>query len=241
MSAEDQPMVKRSRSALEIKLRCGSCRHHTTTPPPGDPKTCIQLGVIPEARPCEKFKPAAKALRFDSSEKVSTFRECVSGMSPNQLKVVAAFLNQETQTRNAGFAFGEMVYLRILGGDYLQNYRRAVVVAADSDYVYVSGRFERFSAALKHSSVMKEDQWRSHRRKLLRTNSITDPNHFKLWHAQPAKEVSNYQPPNIDDELSQFTEESAKTKTKNKIRPVDEILREAVTQPLIAKKASHGG
>jgi len=210
-------------------MRCKDCRFHCILPAPGNAKVCNSLGVIEEDKACALFKPNHRSVRFDKKSKTAQFRKLVAGMPVDQLKLIASFLNQEALTRKRGFHFGQEVFVLILGGDYLKNYRRAIVVSADSKQVYVTGRFEKFSGNLMHSSVLTQEAWEKKRVILLKENRITDPNHYELWHSRPSnKVVSSYQPPCIDDALSESDAKDAKAKKHSRLIPVDSILKTVV-------------
>lgn len=220
-------MAKSGSSALTMSLRCKDCRFHQTLIAPGNAKPCTSLGIISEARPCDKFKVSHRSVTL-APDKLASFNEVVAGIPASQLKVIAAHLNQEVVTRKNGFKFGETVYILVLGGDFLHNYRRAVVLSADNEFVYVTGRFDRFYGALKHSSVIKLEKWEAKRKQLILSKSFVDPNHTKLWHVKATGQVSSYDPPDIDTAMKQVEAAEDKVRKRSRLRPVDDILKAVV-------------
>lgn len=166
--------VNLNRSALQIKMTCRECIHFKRMAYPSYKKPCLELGITEESKPCENFAPNPANISFTESKRIRQAALVIQDLSDRERKLFAAILNQETRTRRYKFAFGEKVYFKLYGGNYLKNYVVAKVVWADSKHVHIQG-VDGFVASLHHGSVLKQAQWSKLEFELIRDNKIYDP------------------------------------------------------------------
>jgi hypothetical protein len=174
--------INLGKSALTIKQTCGQCIHLKRMAYPAFKKPCIELGIIEESKPCEKFAANPALIKFSDSEHTRNIAKAMRELNDRELKLLAVVINQETRTRKRGFEFGQIVYFRVFGGDYISNYVKAKVVSADRDYVHVQGA-DGCLATLYHKSVLTGKEWKKKEFYLLKINKIKDPNRAKYLKA----------------------------------------------------------
>jgi hypothetical protein len=141
---------------------------------PSYKKPCVDFGITEDSKPCDKYSPNPSTVKLASEKNVVKLANVITDLSDEDTLTLATILNQEARTRRQGFRFGQKVYFRIYGGEYLRNYVVARVVSADSKYVYLQGT-DGYVASLHHQSVLSEKQWLRKEFELLKTNKINDP------------------------------------------------------------------
>jgi hypothetical protein len=166
--------INLSKSALQIKMTCRDCIHLKRMAYPSYKKPCFDLGITEESKPCENFAPNPANISFTESKRIRQAALIIQELSERERKNLAVILNQETRTRRYKFTFGEKVYFKLYGGNYLKNYVAAKVVWADSKHVHIQG-VDGYIASLHHNSVFRQAQWNKLEFELIRDNKIYDP------------------------------------------------------------------
>lgn len=133
-------------------------------------KGCEELGVAPSAKTCTKFVPDPE--QMDQTDRLLQTLTTVGRAKKPEL-VYAAMLSA-AKVRRTGYRVGQTVFFRVLGGDYLSNYARGVVVGSVRDSVVVIGA-ELFTACLKVSSVLSSDDFLVKKERLVSAGKINDP------------------------------------------------------------------
>lgn len=161
-------------SNLAISAKCGMCVHYANMKHTAYESVCKELGILEENTPCIRYEPDYRQLQLAEQPWFAAFAAAMSQMTGKQRHILASLLMKENRTRRAGYFFGETVYIRVFEGDYLSNYRRGVIVSANSKHVYIEGR-GGFHAMLMRNSVMNTRQWLRKKQELIRSNRIKDP------------------------------------------------------------------
>lgn len=177
--------------ALTINATCGDCRHFVRLAHPKYGQACSVKGVIETAKPCSKFNPDARRVRFKDDESVVAFAQFMASVPTSKLAVLASLINREHRTRKHGFAFGEIVYLHLFGGDFISNYRRCRVVSVDKEYVHVEGG-DGFVATVYPTSILNMRKWKKKRKELEAAKRVKDPNYKRYFEntAKASKEAA---------------------------------------------------
>lgn len=179
MAAKPVPTdVKLGSSALFLPQQCGGCKHFKRIAHPAYEKTCTNLGILQESKPCERFMPDASGMKLSSPRQARNVMDLLRELGPSDLRNLATLALQERRSRKYGFKFGDTVYLQAFGDDYLSNYRRAKVVAADAKYVHIEAD-QGFAAMVFHGSVLTATQWRKKHKWLIDNERLTDPRYHK--------------------------------------------------------------
>lgn len=166
--------------ALAINAKCGACRHFSRMAHPAYGDVCASKGILEIAKPCARFNPDARQINFKSDEHIELLAELLATLPTNKLGVLAAIINREGRTRKRNLHFGEVVYFRMFGGDYISNYRACRIVSADKDYVHVEGK-DGFTAMIYRESVLNLKQWKKKRKALKEAKKIKDPNYSRFF------------------------------------------------------------
>ena len=90
---------------------------------------CHNLGVQPNSKPCPNF--SVNPYEFDFNEvdgATALLSELFRGLDERKLPQFAAHLMELYKTRKKGFKFGETVYVRLFGDEYVSNYAAAKVI-----------------------------------------------------------------------------------------------------------------
>lgn len=187
------------RQAPALKTRCKNCIHFATHRAEKFKSVCSFLGVKPESRPCPSF--FANPFEFKPKQKeFKAFQDLVQDLPKSKITALLGWLQQELITRSSGMEFGEVVYLRTVGDDYLRNYSKAVVISANRKYVFLQGAKKKFTAMVLRSSVLNEKQWKAKRASLISKNKIRDPKAHTIYVQQAStKRSKDYEVPTIDD------------------------------------------
>lgn len=218
-------------SCLTIKAKCGECRYFANTPHKAYKKVCMKLGVIEKAKPCKRFSPDVSLLNFNDEKQQFMLSDIMANTSTARLALLAAVINREARTRRHGFHFGEVIYIRAFGDDYVSNYRKGRVINADSEYVYISGN-RNFVAQVYHDSVIKHAQWKLKKVKLTKAGKVRDPRYKSYTQLVPEhiaklkRDMEDaYQPPTIDFDFGKSNKpKNVKYASVARV-PLDEIIR----------------
>jgi hypothetical protein len=196
------------RQPVALAVKCQSCIFFKDRAYKTFKKPCSELGVKQYSRPCQHFFANPFIFLKDDPEFKLAKRLFVK--YSKSLPSLVSWLNQELATRKKGFAFGQIVYVHMIGGDYLQNYAKVTVVSANKEYVYIQGK--TFRGQYLHSSIYDEAAWKKKKRSLERKNLIRDPKH-KEYYTHTVPKVKNYEVPTLDD----FVNLVKKTKKVKKV------------------------
>ena len=217
-------------SSLTIKLSCGDCRHFTRMAFPEYGSVCSKIGIVEEAKPCKRFTPDSRLVEFQSDPDLVQFATFLATVPTSKLGVIASILTREHRTRKQGFNFGEVVYLRVFGDDYISNYRRCRVVQADARYVHVEGK-KGFTATVLKTSLLNFKQFKKKRAELEAAKKIRDPK-YKNYFAVPdvaakkaAEILNSLVPPTLDGKV-------LSSKRKNNI-----LVADATTNKVTKRRA----
>jgi hypothetical protein len=74
-----------------------------------------------------------------------------------------------------GYRLGQVVYFRIMGGDFLGNYASAFVVGATSDQLVLAGH-DTFTAIVYPDRVYSTERFELKKAALIKREKINDPN-----------------------------------------------------------------
>ncbi len=159
---------------MAIGARCGICVHHGTIAHPAYDDVCKELGILSESVPCKRYEPDYRQLKLAEEPWFAAMAAAIASMTGPQRHILASILVKENRTRAAGFQFGEQVYLRVYEGEYLSNYRKAVVVSAGTKYVRLEGA-NGFHAMVYKRTVMNARQWLRKKAELVKAGRVKDP------------------------------------------------------------------
>lgn len=198
MSSEDDdnlPPAPKERKAPSIAARCGECMFFQEAATYKLP--CKQLGQATTSRPCTRFLP--NVYRVLDDDLVKRIME----LPTDKLRMVGGLAHQEVQTRRTpGAHFGKIGYFRIGGGDYLSNYRRAMVLAVDGENYHLMGTEadSKIRASILKENFFDEKKWKCKEAVLRRRGALTDPDYKKFFQLPKPRVTAKYEPPTIDDE-----------------------------------------
>jgi len=197
----NRPPPDEMRSPVILPVRCRDCYHFQQRHAPDYADVCEKLGVQGIARPCSKFLPNAMAFDVKSADG-KDLREYIGHVPTARLNAIAALIVQEARTRRLGFHHGELVYVRMFGGDYLSNYFRAYVIMANRRYVFVQGRSGFKRGSFLATSVLDAEDFARKRKALIARKQLIDPklSEHTSW-KPPTKVDVNYEPPVWDGML----------------------------------------
>lgn len=189
------------RKGPTLAVRCRNCIHFRRQRAKAFKDVCEKLGVKGESRACSYF--FANPFYFKrKEEEFKVFEDMVRDLPRAQVQSLIGWMQQELVTRRSGFAFGQTVYVRMVGDDYLRNYAKGIVVSADKTHVFIQGDEKRVSATmtLMKDSVFSEEKWKKKRAALIARGRVRDPNASKIFSAREArKRTAQEDVPTIDD------------------------------------------
>ncbi len=172
-----------------LAVRCENCIHFAKYRAKQFKDLCSNLGVQEKSRPCSYF--FANPFVFKpKQEEFQIFRDMLSDLPKSKLVALLGMVQQEVVTRRTGFEFGDVVYVRVIGEDYLKNYASAIVVAANRTHVYVQGKRRKFTAMLLTESILTPDKWKRKKAALISRNRIRDPKSSQYYNASYARKRS---------------------------------------------------
>jgi len=187
---------------LSCNVSCGDCVFFTKRANPKYKKPCQPNGIVAGATPCDKFTPDPSKLSFRSDKIARQLARAVSKIGKEHLAIIASFLLRERKTRNKGLHFGQVVYIKVFGGDYLSNYTKAYVAFADRKLVYLSNaknlkNDNEFTASVGIEHILTKEQWEKKKSVLKLQGRIKDPK-LKSFIKVVKKPTLDYEPPTID-------------------------------------------
>ncbi len=188
---------------LTCKVKCGGCLYFASRAHSKYKEPCSKLGILATNTPCNKFSADTSQFNFRGDKVLKILSKALSKIGKEHLPAIATILNREAKTRNKGFYFGEAVYVKAFGGDYLSNYRRAYVIYADRKLVHLSGgrninSENDFTASIGIEFVLHKDQWEKKKASLIAKGLKKDPK-LSLYTTVTKKPDIDYEPPTIDD------------------------------------------
>lgn len=119
--------------AFAINLQCFQCQHFKGPKAAKFSDTCDKLGIIPESKVCDSFKPDIRQIgRVKEVEFLMLFN-LIKKNGAMGLSTLAAYFNMVAKQRKAAklhhkkFKPGSIVWFLATGEDRLENYRRGFV------------------------------------------------------------------------------------------------------------------
>lgn len=201
---ENLPPTPKERKPPVIVSRCGECMFFKDAATYKKP--CNELGVKSTGRICSKFMPNVyKVLDMDLVKQVM-------GLKPEQLRMICGLAHQELNTRkNKGASWGKVVYFKLFGDDYLSNYRKGLILAANNDHYYIMSDINdnKIKATLLKDSVLTEEQWKRKEKILRKRKKLSDPNYKVYFKGVKPRIGVNYVPPTIDDTVQPVDSDEA--------------------------------
>lgn len=186
----------KKRQPVVLGVKCKSCIFYKDRAYQAFKKPCSQLGVKQFSRPCQHF--FANPFTFLKDDPEFKLAKKLLIKFGKQLPSLVGWLNQELATKKTGFSFGQIVYVKLIGEDYLLNYAKATVVSANKEYVYIQGN--KFRGTYLHDSVYTEDEWKRKKRTLVKHKRLRDPKHADYYKIKVTpKKAIDYEAPTIDD------------------------------------------
>lgn len=235
--------VALSSSALFIPQKCINCKHFRRVAHPAYEKACETLGVLFDARPCERFSPDPARLKFTKRRQAEQVLSILRDMSESDLLTAASLLTQERRNRRQGYRFGDTVYLCAFGGDYLSNYRRCKVVSAEGRYINVQAD-EGFSAMVFKTSVLTATQWKTKKAWLENNERRTDPRYAKYIPSAAQAKLQLERMRNSRDALElnlanggAFTQGASAERRSTRTTPLTELLVERPSVATLPRRA----
>lgn len=176
---------------LTINTTCGTCKHLTHIPHPAYKEVCATKGIFDTNKPCKRYSVDTRQIPIKNNEDIIALAALMARIPKKSLPLVAALANRESRTRRSGYVFGQIVFIRILGNDYISNYRRCRVTEANKDYVFLEGA-DGFSAMVHHSSILTTEKWLEKKAHLKKLKKIVDPKYQEYFTApsKAAKEAN---------------------------------------------------
>ena len=166
--------IKEGRAPTQdVKVRCGSCDHHTRSPYYAE--VCEKLGIASFAKPCPAYVVSPLAIDFTEAGSAIHMSRLMRSVKSSQLPALAAIINQGHITRKHGYYFGQPVFLRIYSpGSHLNHYASGFVIRATHKKVFIRG-VDGFRAEMAHASVIDSDTFTDMRTKMIKQGRITCP------------------------------------------------------------------
>ncbi|QDH83481.1 hypothetical protein [Achromobacter phage Motura] len=190
--------------------RCSECIHFKNHALKGNKMVCSKLGIRGFAEaPKGCYTPDVTKLCGNSDQFIQ-LAALLSSYTPAEKRIVAALLRQ----RKNDLKFGQKLYFRAVGGDYLSNYlsgfylsrtrSKEIILCGDADR---RKRGHMVTAIFQDTfELMTAKEWKIKRAALIDANRIEDPKQpLRKFKPQQTKEVQalmNYQPPTLDTEQS---------------------------------------
>lgn len=200
--ARPVPVSYSLKNNLSCNVTCRDCVFFSKRPNSKFKKPCQTIGIVSSSTPCDKFAPDPGRLNFRSDKTHRLLAKAISKIGKEHLPLLASFLLRERKTRNKGLNFGQLVYIKVFGGDYISNYTKAYVAFADRKLVYLSNaknlkNDNEFTASIGIEHVLTKEQWEKKKSTLKVQARIKDPklpNYTKIT----KKPAWDYEPPTID-------------------------------------------
>lgn len=207
---------------LVVDVTCGSClffKRHAHSKYRGP---CNTLGVQEISRPCKVFTPEPISFNFRSEKELRLLAKVLMKISKNHLRLLATMLLREHKTRAKGFKFGQPVWVKVFGGDYISNYRKAYIAHVERDKVYLTAGVNRnidkvFTACVKKTSVLTKPQWLKKKSTLTTKGFIKDPNYkqYTSFIGNKPDPLNGYEVPTIDTDFAKIEKRNIKSAKTN--------------------------
>lgn len=165
---DDETFPDIIRRDLVLQVTCVNCVFYKRLAVMKSP--CAELGTAPAAKTCYRFVP--DPVQMDSPDRLARALTAIAGARRPLLAAAAAAGSR--RIAKLGYALGQRVIFRIMGGDYLSNYASAIVVGATRTQLVLSG-IDSFTAMVNISSVLDKEGFERKRTSLVRRNRINDP------------------------------------------------------------------
>jgi len=213
----DTPAIKAKKDAP----RCGECLHYKNQPLRGNKVVCSKIGIRSFAEAPKCYTPDVTKLCGNSDQFVQ-LAALVSSYSPSERRIVASLLKQRSGT----LKFGQKLYFKALGGDYLSNYlsgfflcytrSKEIVLCGDSDK---RKRGHMVTAIFDDStSLLTSKEWKIKQKELIEKNRIEDPKQplrkFKAAQSKEVQALQNYVPPTLDTAPADWHDKTTKDRSK---------------------------
>lgn len=167
---------------------------------------CKNLNVLPTSKPCPNFSVDTAEFNFGGVEEpTELLSKLLTGLDEKRLPQFSALMVELYKMRKKGFRFGETVYVRLFGDDYLSNYFAVRVVKvkeviekmyqtssldpqigkqmvrARRIVVYLQGK-GNFRLRLYDNSVLRERDMIAKRKELQSKERLVDPRYDTYTH-----------------------------------------------------------
>lgn len=190
-------------SNLSCNVTCGSCVFFTARSRPEFREPCSQLGIQAKRTPCKRFTPNPAVINMRTDKTMRQFAKVLAKLSRESLPVIASVLLREAVTRSKGFHFGQPVYVKAFGGEYISNYRKAFVVFASRKLVWLTGgknvrTDSTFMASIGIEHVLTVDQWEKKSSKLRVQGKVKDPKLKYYTSTEKLPEIDKLAIPTVD-------------------------------------------
>ncbi len=190
----ESPINNKKRPPVALGVRCRSCLFFKSRSHHAYKKPCAELGVKQYSRPCKYY--FANPFIFLKNDPEYKLVKKLLVQYAKLLPDLVGWLNQETATKRTGFSFGQTVYVRMIGDDYLLNYAEATVISANREYIYIQTK--NFTGTFLHASVYTEEQWKRKKKNLIKNKKIRDPKEKEYYKVKKLPKPIDYDVPTID-------------------------------------------
>lgn len=207
---------------------CGDCAGYATEKRTEKTKLCCtDPSIQPASKICKEFTPNTAPLKdYVADPTFQQMVKLVGALKKDQLRVLGSVLMREHNTRERGFSFGQVVYVRAFGAankNYINNFMKAFVLFADHEFVRVSNKEGKMTLTFSNAvnNVYTEEEFKPLRNAMVKGNKITDPvmvaGTKKVLRCLEDIELNaklkeqDYEVPTIDDLMR-----GSKTKTKKR-------------------------
>lgn len=170
------------------KLLCGDCygfKQAALLEKCG--KTCEKMDRIESSPACSSFAPSL--VGFDSYINTSGFdriRSIIAETPTELLRQFGSVFLMELQTRNAGYFFGQKVYVRYRGtngSNFLSNFMVAYIMYASMTHIRIMSHDGRCSLTFDYrckANILTPEEFEPLRKKMLKNNKLVDPDTERL-------------------------------------------------------------
>jgi hypothetical protein len=202
--------IRQAKTSFVIPVTCKMCIFFKSHEIYGKP--CSQFGIISSSDPCKKFTPDINVIDVYGDNLARQMVDLMGQVKLSELPLLSFLALSEKRNRRFGYHGGQIVYIEMFGGGYLNNYLKAKVVSSTKQFVFVRGK-DGFTASIQHSSVITRDRFLEISAKLVKQGKLTDPK-TKDYYTIKKVPTIDYEPPTIDSTFSQKEEQDKKRKKK---------------------------
>lgn len=186
-----------SPKSLGEAFRCGACLHFRQHAHKHKDTVCAEIGVKQYAIAPRCFTPDVTKIA-PNAQLLAQLTALINSYTPQQRHILLGVLRNNRKRR---ISFGQKVYFRAIGKDYISNYLSGYclgyssagdLIVAGSPDVKTAGRM--YTAYLHEDSVMLPQAWRAKREDLIRKGRVNDPDKP----LSKKKVVETHEPPTMD-------------------------------------------